>query len=226
MVFVAMLPSSSALLRLFVVALLLLVCTDAVFITFTGVPGERKCFSDDLLGFSRYELQYKMTRALTSFVSVAVTDPAGLRVLEHAVVQPESRDYFHTHDASEYTVCFNFHKKAALSSTSLDVTFELMEERQAVSLREQVENRRAAKAQLSQNSPAFAQAAYIESSLEAIHRDYLYLKQREESMRNTNEDTNTRTWAFSLVTVIVVAAVTWLRHMKLKRFLQRKKILD
>lgn len=195
-------------------------------VTFTPLPGDKKCFSEELRAAARYELRYKMARSLTTFVSVSVTGPQSSKMFSHSVARSDTIEWFTTHDAGEYTVCFNVNKKAASITASLDITFHIQDEQEANLQRQRREVRDNRKTQKTQTSPAFAQAAYIESTIEAIHRDYLYLKQREEDMRNTNEDTNTRTWALTVVTIVIVVAVTGLRHLRLKRFLQKKKILD
>lgn len=194
--------------------------------TFTPVAGEKKCFTYELLGLVRYELRYKMARSLTPFATLSVTGPQSAKVFSHPVALEDVKEVFTTSEAGEYTLCFNINKKAANSASRMDIQLEVQDEREAESLRQRLSARHAQKSIAAENSPALAQAAYIESAVDSIHRDVQYLKEREAGMRNTNEDTNTRSWAFTIITVAVVAGSTYLRHYKLKSFLIKKKILD
>lgn len=201
------------------------VCGVSAF-TFTPIAGENKCFTFELMEHNRYEITYKMARSLTPFVTVSVTGPQAVKMFSHPIAMEESSEVFTSMEAGEYGVCFNVNKKAAVSASRMDILFELQDEREVVGLRQRLAARHAQKSVAAENSPSLAQAAYIESAVEAIHRDVQYLKQREADMRNTNENTNTRAWAFTILTIAVVAASTFLRHYKLKSFLVKKKILD
>jgi p24 family protein delta-1 len=194
--------------------------------TFNPIAGDKKCFTFELLEHNRYEIKYRMARSLTPFVTVALTGPQSVKMFSHPAAFEESNEVFTTMEAGEYAVCFNVNSKAAVSASRMDILFELMDERDAVGMRQRLTARNAQKAIATENSPSLAQASYIESAVESIHRDIQYLKQREADMRNTNEDTNTRAWAFTIITIAVVVASTFLRHYKLKSFLIKKKILD
>jgi p24 family protein delta-1 len=204
----------------------ILLTTSVSGFTFTPVAGEKKCFTYELLGLVRYELRYKMARSLTPFATLSVTGPQSAKIFSHAVALEDVKEVFTTGEAGEYSLCFNINKKAANSASRMDIQLEVQDEREAENQRQRLSARHAQKSIAAENSPSLAQAAYIESAIDSIHRDVQYLKQREADMRNTNEDTNTRAWAFTIVTVAVVAGSTYLRHYKLKSFLIKKKILD
>ncbi len=65
----------------------------------------------------------------------------------------------------------------------------------------------------------------LEDRVDAIHKEMMYQREREETHRNTNESTNSRVVWFSLMTIGVVFAVSVFQAVHLYTFLKKKRVL-
>lgn len=66
----------------------------------------------------------------------------------------------------------------------------------------------------------------IEDTVRSMHDEYVYYKEKEAEMRNTNEHMNAKVmWVTLFIIVIFVAFSIWqLRH--LKKFFKKKRLID
>jgi hypothetical protein len=209
--------------------ILLLAASGAVSgFVFNAAAGTRKCFGEELLEGIRYEVSTRMSRSLAAFTIVTMTAPDNQPIFESQSSEEEVVHLVEARTAGVHTVCFNFKSGAShvlasgrVSHREVALVVEDYRDIEARKVREESHDDK-----VKSPNPAMIQAQYIEQAVNHIHRDYTYLKEREAQMRDTNESTNTRTWAVSLVTVICVLAVSYVRHYKLQRFLVMKKMLD
>uniref|UniRef100_K7F521 Transmembrane emp24 domain-containing protein 10-like n=1 Tax=Pelodiscus sinensis TaxID=13735 RepID=K7F521_PELSI len=66
----------------------------------------------------------------------------------------------------------------------------------------------------------------LEDLSESIVKDFAYMKQREEEMRDTNESTSTRVLYFSIFSMLcLVGLATW-QVCYLRRFFKAKKLIE
>eukprot|EP00455_Lapot_gusevi_P008119 TRINITY_DN134_c0_g1_i2.p2 TRINITY_DN134_c0_g1~~TRINITY_DN134_c0_g1_i2.p2 ORF type:complete len:110 (-),score=38.83 TRINITY_DN134_c0_g1_i2:93-422(-) len=65
----------------------------------------------------------------------------------------------------------------------------------------------------------------LEDIVQSIHDDMLYLRSREEEMRNTNESTNARVLWFSLLSMMILVALGTWQILFLRRFFESKKLI-
>ena len=65
----------------------------------------------------------------------------------------------------------------------------------------------------------------LEDRVDAIHKEMMYQREREETHRNTNESTNTRVVWFSLMTIGVVFAVSLFQAVHFYTYLKKKRVL-
>ena len=65
----------------------------------------------------------------------------------------------------------------------------------------------------------------LEGQIREIYAEMLQLQQREQEMRNLNEETNTRVAWFSIFSLVVCVAAGAAQVLYLKSFFVRKKML-
>lgn len=65
----------------------------------------------------------------------------------------------------------------------------------------------------------------LEDRVDAIHKEMMYQREREETHRDTNESTNSRVVWFSLMTIGVVFTVSVFQAVHLYSFLKKKRVL-
>ncbi|KAJ8575896.1 hypothetical protein ON010_g3320 [Phytophthora cinnamomi] len=65
----------------------------------------------------------------------------------------------------------------------------------------------------------------MEDTVDEIHREMLYMREREATMRNTNESTNSRVLWFSFFSIVVLLGMGVWQVMYLKKFFKSKKLI-
>eukprot|EP00163_Fabomonas_tropica_P020935 TRINITY_DN3686_c0_g1_i3.p1 TRINITY_DN3686_c0_g1~~TRINITY_DN3686_c0_g1_i3.p1 ORF type:complete len:221 (+),score=67.96 TRINITY_DN3686_c0_g1_i3:265-927(+) len=73
--------------------------------------------------------------------------------------------------------------------------------------------------------PIEIQMRKLEDLLKEAGDEMLYLRQREERMRDTNESTNSRVVWWSVFSVVILASMTVWQVYYLKKFFQQKKMI-
>jgi hypothetical protein len=206
-------------------ALLLCFINSAEGFIFTLEPGKRKCFTEELSTRERVRFQFQMAASYAPFVTTTITGPDGGRLFEKKPSPRDHQEWIYPYRAGAYAICFSSQERSKLSAASFEVTLKI-QDATAVQNEENAKRARERDSQADRRRPIMDQAAFIEQGVDTLHRDYAYLKEREIAMRDTNESTNTRTWAVTVVTVLIVLTVSFLRFYTLKRYLQKKKILE
>ena len=64
----------------------------------------------------------------------------------------------------------------------------------------------------------------LEDAAKEIHEEQLYMRQREEEMRDTNESTNSRIKWFSSATIIIVSILGGWQIMYLRSYFKAKNL--
>lgn len=207
-----------------VAAALLVLCAPAAHgFVFELMPGETKCFTEELGTMHRVQLYYHMAKSHAAFVAVAVTGPSGTAIFQQQHAERTYSHYFHPIEAGEHAVCFSSIEKAHRSATSFKVIMTLLPEYEVEAQKPHDPND---KAMNDHNKALMNQARYIETNIEALKGEYQYHKERETDMRETNEATNSRTIWVTVLTILFVGAVRGLHHITLRRYLKAKKILE
>ena len=65
----------------------------------------------------------------------------------------------------------------------------------------------------------------MEDTVDEIHREMLYMREREAMMRNTNESTNARVLWFSFFSIVVLLGMGVWQVLYLKKFFKSKKLI-
>ena len=208
-----------------VVVVVVLGAQSADAFAFNLVPGTKKCFQEDLSTRERVRVKYQMAMSYASFVGVTITGPDGARLFERKHAGRDHSEWIMPYKAGSYAICFSSKAKAQLSAVSTEIVLEVMDET-SVQNHEHQRRQRSENAKADRRRPLMDQAQFIEQGVETLHRDYQYLKEREMAMRDTNESTNSRTIGVTVVTIIIVGVVGFLRFYTLRRHLISKKILD
>lgn len=208
--------------------LLLLACSSsspfAHAMTFTLVPGNTKCFTEELSTSHRVHLDYSMPQARSLFTSVYITSPDGRHIYDEKRNTHKNRHVFHPTTQGEYAVCFvSIEKRSAVPNFEITVTllaeFEVQTQKSL--------DYESTKTQDNQKNKALmVQAKYASDNLLSIHEDFMSHMEREGHLRVTTETAFTRSNVFSIFTLLIIAGVTYFGYLTLKRHLVAKRILD
>ncbi|KAL1425627.1 hypothetical protein MTO96_019050 [Rhipicephalus appendiculatus] len=66
----------------------------------------------------------------------------------------------------------------------------------------------------------------LEDLSEAVVKDFAYMRQREEEMRDTNESTNSRVLYFSIFSMCCLLGLATWQVLYLRRFFKAKKLIE
>eukprot|EP01111_Echinosteliopsis_oligospora_P009533 TRINITY_DN280_c0_g1_i1.p1 TRINITY_DN280_c0_g1~~TRINITY_DN280_c0_g1_i1.p1 ORF type:complete len:250 (+),score=35.95 TRINITY_DN280_c0_g1_i1:64-750(+) len=210
-------------------------------ILFEVKPGVKRCVSEELrrdtLVSGTYEVSDKLTKSSTVpyehaarayQMDFVIEDPKGIVVYSKNDVSSGSFAH-HTEIDGEYKMCFtdntrkgtgggfNFRRVPSLNIQSRTVF---------LALKSGVEARDYAEVAKKENlQPLEVELRKIEDATERVKDDMLYLKQREEEMRDTNESTNTRVVNLSIFSTLVLVSTAIFQIVYLKRYFQVKKLI-
>ena len=66
----------------------------------------------------------------------------------------------------------------------------------------------------------------LEDLSESIVKDFAFMKQREEEMRDTNESTNSRVLYFSIFSMLCLLGLATWQVLYLRQFFKSKKLIE
>lgn len=151
----------------------------------------------------------------TPLVSAKVTSPYGNN-LHHSENVTHGQFAFTTSEAGNYMACFwldDHQQQAGTTTLSLDWKIGIAaKDWDSVAKKEKIEG-------------VELDLRRLEGTVQSIHNNLIYLREREAEMREVSERTNARVAWFSIMSLglCIVVAVFQLWH--LKRFFEKKKLI-
>lgn len=206
-------------------ALLLLVTLAGLFsaVTVDAVQFDvrrhfEKCLSDEVAQGSLVVIHYNVIggRKGKTGVSVTITDPLHKYLKQDSDIDMTSDDFhkfsFHADAAGTYSVCFyNMNDNPVRMMLDFKHGVEAKDYSE-VAKREHL-------------MPVEKELRKMEDTVDEIHREMLYMRQREAAMRNTNESTNSRVLWFSFFSIVVLLGMGVAQVLYLKKFFKSKKLI-
>ncbi|KAL7002001.1 hypothetical protein U1Q18_003149 [Sarracenia purpurea var. burkii] len=148
-------------------------------------------------------------------ISVKVTSPYGDSLHHHENVT-HGQFAFTTKESGNYLACFwmdSHHQGGGDVSVNLEWRIGIAaKDWESVARKEKIEG-------------VELELRKLEGAVEAIHENLLYLKSREAEMRTVSETTNARVAWFSIMSLGMCIAVSFLQLSYLTRFFQKKKLI-
>eukprot|EP00882_Tetradesmus_deserticola_P004555 GHRQ01004801.1.p1 GENE.GHRQ01004801.1~~GHRQ01004801.1.p1 ORF type:complete len:205 (+),score=53.30 GHRQ01004801.1:156-770(+) len=179
---------------------------------------QTKCIFEELnanvIVVGDYKATNKDNPTLPIYVDVKVSDPSGGAVHENKA-QHQGQFAFTTKAAGEYQACFTTHDLETAYHTKLTLDW-----RTGVAATDW--DTIAKKEHLDQLS---VEMRKVEGAIREIYAEMLQLQQREQEMRDLNEETNSRVAWFSIASLAVCVGSAGCQLLYLKKFFQRKKLL-
>ncbi|KAG6576433.1 transmembrane emp24 domain-containing protein 10-like [Phytophthora cinnamomi] len=177
-----------------------------------------KCLSDEVAQGSLVVVHYNVIGGVRgkSGVSLAITDPLHKFLKQDANIDTSSDDihkFSFTADAGgNYAVCF-------VNSNDKPVRV-MLDFKHGVEAKDYTEV-----AKREHLMPVEKELRKMEDTVDEIHREMLYMREREATMRNTNESTNSRVLWFSFFSIVVLLGMGVWQVMYLKKFFKSKKLI-
>lgn len=194
---------------------LLPLCTG---ISFNLAPQGRRCLKDQILRGVLVTGEYQAQEQEGVRTDLQVTDSSG-HILYSKEDAKKGKFAFTTDDYELYQVCFERHEQTG----QLHLTDQLimLDIKHGVEAKNYEELAKAEKLK-----PLEVELRRLEDLSESIVKDFGYMKQREEEMRDTNESTSLRVLYFSVFSMFcLVGLATW-QVFYLRLFFKAKKLIE
>ncbi|XP_075425942.1 transmembrane emp24 domain-containing protein 10-like [Ascaphus truei] len=187
-------------------------------ISFYLPPQGKKCLKEEIHKDVLVTGEYDVTEQTGLTSHLRVTDSAG-HILYSKEEAKKGKFAFTTDDYDVYEVCFE--------SKAVSGTFRFTDQLITLDVKHGVEAKNyedLAKAE--KLKPLEVELRRLEDLSDSIVKDFTYMKQREEEMRDTNESTSLRVLYFSVFSMFcLVALATW-QVFYLRRFFKSKKLIE
>lgn len=177
-----------------------------------------KCLSDEVAQGSMVVVHYNVigsARGKTG-VSLAIKDPANRLLKQDQDIDTADDDIhkfsFLADAGGSYSVCF-------VNSNDAPVRV-LLDFKHGVEAKDYTEV-----AKREHLMPVEKELRKMEDTVDEIHREMLYMREREAAMRNTNESTNSRVLWFSFLSIVVLLGMGVWQVLYLKKFFKSKKLI-
>ncbi|KAJ3695919.1 hypothetical protein LUZ60_001296 [Juncus effusus] len=177
-----------------------------------------KCVSEEIqpnvVVLADYALMYEGSAYNHPTIAVKVTSPYG-NTLHHNENATTGQFAFTTSEAGNYLACFWMDSAEKGSGASVNLDWKIgiaAKDWDSVARKEKIEG-------------VELELKKLESAVEAIHQNLLYLKAREAEMREVSEKTNSRVAWFSIMSLGVCIAVSIFQSWHLKGYFHKKKLI-
>ncbi|TMW56317.1 hypothetical protein Poli38472_006327 [Pythium oligandrum] len=177
-----------------------------------------KCLSDEVAEGSLVVIHYTVlgvTQA-RSGVSITITDPQKKYLKQDSNIDTSSDDThkfsFYADAGGSYSVCFY--------NTNDNEARVMLDFKHGVEAKDYTEV-----AKREHLMPVEKELRKMEDAVDEIHREMLYMREREAVMRSTNESTNSRVLWFSFFSIAVLLAMGVWQVLYLKKFFKSKKLI-
>lgn len=185
---------------------------------FEVTPGKEKCFGDEIEADSIVSGEFKLLEPIQLHVDLYIFGPNKHMMFRRHKIE-EGKFAFESEIKGAHSFCFTTRRTHVNNKKGINQIIEFeyrhgmgAQDYEAIAKRENL-------------SPIEREVRKMKDLVEEIHRDLNYAKVREEQMRDTNENTNSRIMWFSVFSMAVLLTAGMLQLRSLKDFFIKKKIL-
>lgn len=196
---------------------ILSVCYVVHGINFHLQPNTQKCLREELNQHTLINGEYTVVDAIGQSVDYVVTDSKG-HIFSQGKDITHGKFSFTTDTYETYEICFiskvPTHQRTVQQEIRLDIKTGV-EAKSYDNL-----------AEATKLKPMEIELKRLEELSDAIVQDFVYMKEREEEMRNTNESTNNRVFYLSIFSIIVLIGLAAWQILYLRQYFKSKKLIE
>ncbi|CAH0478303.1 unnamed protein product [Peronospora belbahrii] len=187
-------------------------------VQFDVLRRSEKCLSDEVAQESLVVVYYDVIGSGRgpSDVSIVINDPLRKLIKQDVNIDTSSDDIhkfsFTANTGGNYAVCFRNNNDKSVRV--------LLDFKHGVEAKDYTEV-----AKREHLMPVEKELRKMEDAVDEIHREMLYMREREAMMRNTNESTNSRVLWFSFISILVLVGMGVWQVLYLKKFFKSKKLI-
>ncbi|CAK5023780.1 unnamed protein product [Meloidogyne enterolobii] len=186
---------------------------------FTIPTNGRQCIKDEMHRNVIMTGEYEISDAVGHTMTVSVTDTRG-HTLYNRENFPETRGKiaFTGDDYDVFEICFKDHGPTQQHKFSREISLQIKHGVEAKNYED------LAKAE--KLKPLEVELRRLEDLSDSIVQDFVYMRQREEEMRDTNESTNSRVLYLSIFSMLCLLGLAVWQVLYMRSYFKAKKLID
>jgi len=177
----------------------------------------KKCLKEEIHEGVLVTGEYDSSDALGHKLELLVTDTKG-----HTLVRredtPKGKFAFTTDSYDVFEICFISHVPLGQVNIDQEITLNMKHGVEAKNYDVIAESAKL--------KPLEVELRRLEDLSDSIVKDFAYMRQREEEMRDTNESTNSRVLYFSVFSMLCLLGLATWQVLYLRRFFKAKKLIE
>jgi len=186
-------------------------------VTFHLPAASSKCLREEIHKDVLVAGDYSVQEVVGQKVDLKVTDSKG-HILYSKDQAETGKFVFNTEDFDIFEICFTSHVPQGQRGMEHEVTINTKHGVEAKSYE--------AIGEVAKLKPMELELRRLEDLSEAIVKNFAFMQEREEKMRDTNESTNSRVLYFSVFSLCcLIALATW-QVLYLRKFFKAKKLIE
>lgn len=180
-------------------------------------PNTKRCLKDEVLKDVLVSGEYHVSETPGHKTDLTVKDSNG-HILYNKDDIKEGKFAFTTDAYDVYEVCFTTKMPSEVKGGDREVQLQLKHGAEAKNYQ--------GLAEVGKLKPLEMKLQQLEDLSEAVVKDFAYMRQREEEMRDTNESTNSRVLYFSIFSMCCLLGLATWQVLYLRRFFKAKKLIE
>jgi len=181
-------------------------------------PNGRKCLAEeirkDVLVTGTYEVNLQPQQT----VNMMVTDTSAHHLLNRENIESEGKFAFTTDKDDIFEICFISRVPSNVRGSRHTVALDM---KMGVEAKNYEQLGDAAKLK-----PLEVDLKRLEDLSESIVQDFAFMRRREEEMRDTNENTNSRVLYFSIFSMCCLLGLATWQVLYLRKYFKSKKLIE
>ncbi|KJH50311.1 hypothetical protein DICVIV_03504 [Dictyocaulus viviparus] len=205
----------------YIVSLVFVVLMEVVScLRFNVAANSKKCLKEEIHKNIVVTGEYEFSEGIGYYGSVHVTDTRGHTLYKRERFSDlKGKFAFTTDEYDIFEICISNHGPAGSGSSQSREVFLKM--KHGVEAKNYDDIAKAEKLK-----PLEVELRRLEDLSDQIVKDFSFMRQREEEMRNTNESTNSRVLYLSIFSMICLLALAVWQVMFLRNYFKSKKLID
>ncbi|KAL3873256.1 hypothetical protein ACJMK2_036394 [Sinanodonta woodiana] len=180
-------------------------------------PNQKKCLKEEIHKDVLVTGEFELSDAPGQKTHLVVTDSKG-HILYNKEDAKKGKFAFTTEEYDMFEVCFESKMVSGGQGTEREVSITMKHGVEAKSYED------LAKAE--KLKPLEVELRRLEDLSKSIVDDFIYMKSREEEMRDTNESTHSRVMYFSIFSMLCLLGLATWQVLYLRRYFKAKKLIE
>lgn len=205
-----------------IAALACMLAATTVAFSFNLPAKKTRCFTEELPTGALFSLAFVAAPGYAQYIDVKVTDSHSQLVWEETASDHGTLKYsVRPGQGGDFAICFYSRMVPGMKyqegmKRAINLDFKVnsdMQDYDKIATKEHLK-------------PMEVNLRIMEDVIRSVHGEYLYYRDREVTMRDSNEHLNARVMWATVVMMSIIALFGWWQVRHLKHFFRRKRMID